>query len=605
MVLLSDSLKIGHGALLLGLVFALLWPTGDCAAEESRHRPPQQDSSASAIPEDYFDHRGLAPFAAEQVEAPARALTLDTSSEGARERLLRAAQLSPGLPLVHFSLAGELGRVGEFQGAWDAFVRGAVSLPDHVEGRLWWMGSVGVLLALMMIVSALSFVFLVGVMFLRNAAHDLGDVFSTQMPSFARVALLSACLLVPLALGEGLIGLSCGFFVIGVLYGRSGHRTTLALAIALWVTGLFVVTDWAGQASDALEADRVAASALASVRGRATQAELQILEQAANSSRDPLAIRSLAIRAGRLGDENTLRQRLHDLLEVEKHDPMALVLLGNLAFRSGESAEATGLYKRATLRGDSFEIFFNLAQSFAKTFQIEQFEYVMAQAQAIDSDRAARLAGLGDPDLVLDPAFPMEAVGQRMWLASDGVPWVRAVSSGVAPGWLGASALNGLGFFALLWLLAWLFRGRYEQAGHCQRCGKTICARCDASLWSHEVCDSCHFLFSRPKAADPVIRNSRIEVLWARERWMGRCSNLLSLTIPGLAGMRIRRPGLAFVSIFSFVGSVLFWTFRQGPFPEPLATGEAASWILTTFSGLLFVVYLLCVQAGFSIRRRL
>ena len=69
--------------------------------------------------------------------------------------------------------------------------------------------------------------------------------------------------------------------------------------------------------------------------------------------------------------------------------------------------------------------------------------------------------------------------------------------------------------------------------------------------------------------------------------------------------MRIRRPDLAFVSIVFFVGSVLFWIFRQGPFPEPLATGEATSWILTTFSGLLFVVYLLCLRAGFSIRRRL
>ena len=229
----------------------------------------------------------------------------------------------------------------------------------------------------------------------------------------------------------------------------------------------------------------------------------------------------------------------------------------------------------------------------------------MAQAQALDSDRAARLAGLGDPDLVLDPAFPMETLGQRMWLASDGAPWVRFVSSYVAPGWLGEHALNGLGLFAVLWLLASLFQGRYEQAGHCARCGRTICARCDTSLWSNEICESCHFLFNRPNAADPVVRNSRIEVLWNRERWLSRCSNLLSLMIPGLAGMRVRRPDLALVSIFFFVGSLFFWVFRQGPFPEPLATGEAANWILAGFSVLLFGAYLLCLWAGFLIRRRL
>ena len=85
--------------------------------------------------------------------------------------------------------------------------------------------------------------------------------FLPRMPSFARVALLSACLLIPLALGEGLLGLGCGFFVIGVLYGRSIHRTTLALAVLLLTTGTFVVTNWAGQAADALEADPVASSA--------------------------------------------------------------------------------------------------------------------------------------------------------------------------------------------------------------------------------------------------------------------------------------------------------------------------------------------------------
>ena len=229
----------------------------------------------------------------------------------------------------------------------------------------------------------------------------------------------------------------------------------------------------------------------------------------------------------------------------------------------------------------------------------------MAQAQALDSERATHLTGLGQPDLVLDPAFPMQALSQRLWLASDGSPWVRFASSRVAPGWLGVSPIHVLGVFALLWIVASLVRSRYEHSGHCKRCGTTICTRCDTSLWSHEICESCHFLFSRPKAADPLVRNERIQTLWTRERRLGRCLNLLAISLPGFAGIRVKRPDLSLLSIFLFVGAVVFWIFRHGIFPEPLVTGDAASLILISSSGLLFVSYLVSVLVGFSIQRRL
>ena len=596
----SDSVKKRGALLLLVVCLALLGPSASLSAA-----PLTPTASVPEADFVYSDHRGLSSFALQQVEAPARALVLDAGSDASLARLMRASELSPELPLVHFALAQELSRVGEHGAAFQAGLRGLLALPDHVEGRFWWMGSLGILLAMMMIVSGLLFLFLVGLAFFRSAAHDLGDLFSAQMPGFARVALLSAFLLIPLALGEGLLGLGCGFFVIGVVYGRSIHRTTLALAVLLLTTGTFVVTNWAGQAADALEADPVASSALALVRGRATSAQWELLEYAADSRQDTLALRSLAVHAGRRGDETRLRHYLGELLGLEKNDPMALVLLGNLAFRSGDSEEAVRLYNQATFRGHSFELFFNLAQAHAKTFQIQQFEKAMGQAQAIDAERATHLTGLGQPELVLDPTFPMRALGQRLWLSSDGSPWVRFASSRVAPGWLGVSPVNVLGVFALLWIGARLMRDRFEQAGHCKRCGTAICGRCDTSLWSHEMCESCHFLFSRPKSADPEVRNARIQSLWTRERRVGRCLNLLSLSIPGFAGIRVKRPDLSLLSIFLFVGAGVFWIFRDGPFPEPLVTGGAASGILISFSGLLFVSYLVSMLVGFSMQRRL
>ena len=119
------------------------------------------------------------------------------------------------------------------------------------------------------------------------------------------------------------------------------------------------------------------------------------------------------------------------------------------------------------------------------------------------------------------------------------------------------------------------------------------------------MCESCHFLFSRPKSADPEVRNARIQSLWTRERRVGRCLNLLSLSIPGFAGIRVKRPDLSLLSIFLFVGAGVFWIFRDGPFPEPLVTGDAASGILISFSGLLFASYLVSMLVGFSMQRRL
>ena len=595
----GDARKTAGGLALLVLTLGLLVSTGQAAPPASGMPSGRTDEAL------YFDHRGLLDFSTQQVEAPARALILDDSMKQGLGRLTRASELSPELPLVHFALARELGRQGEYRAAFQAGLRGVTALPDHVEGRLWWMGSIGLLLAWMMIGTALVFVVLVGLSFFRHASHDLGDFFSPQMPTFARVALLSACLLTPLALGEGLLGLSCGFFVIGVLYGRSIHRTTLALAIVILATGTFVVTGWAGRAADALEADAVASSSLALVRGRATPAQLAILEYAADSNRDGLAFRSLAIQAGRQGDQARLKRSLESLLEIEKSDPMALILLGNLAFQSGDTAEALRFYNQASFRGNSFELFFNRAQAHAKAFQIQEFEDAMAKAQALDAGRAAQLTGLGQPELVLDPGFPMGALRERLWLASDGSSWVRFASSRVAPGFLGQSPINVLGIFSLLWLVSWVLQGRYEHSGHCKRCGTTICERCDTSLWSKEVCDSCHFLFSRPRSADPQLRNQRIQTLGTREKRVGRYLTLLSLCVPGFAGLRIRRPDLALISVFLFAGALLFWVFRDGPFPEPWVTGEMARLILASVSSFFFVAYLIFLWVGLSIHRRI
>ncbi|MFP6639454.1 MAG: tetratricopeptide repeat protein, partial [Myxococcota bacterium] len=560
-------------------------------------------SSTDLIAQAQSRRQGRFEFAAEQVEAPARALVRSAEGEEALHALELAAELSPGLPLAQFALAAELGRRGEFREALTAGRRGALAVPQHVEARLWWMGSAMVLVALVTITSALSFILAVGFSFFRQSAHDLGDVFSQRMPAFARAALLLACLLGPLSLGEGILGLALGGFAIGAVYGRPSHRTMLVLSAALLMLGLFPLTERAGRALHALDADPVASSALAVVRGRATSAQLDLLEKAAGSGGDVLALRSLAVQAGRKGDTETARALFSELLQRKEGDPMALTVLGNMSFRSGDVEEAIRRYEGARRRETSFELSFNMAQVYAKNFRLEDFHHAMVAAQKLDSERATRLAQLGNPDFVIDPPFPMDSIRGRMLNSADGAPWVRSVVDAVAPGWLGRDVRHMLAGFGFVWLLSLLVRSRYQHAGHCERCGCTICARCDDGMWNSDICDSCHFLFSRPQATDPALRTLRIKALGVREKRAKRLSTFFSLLVPGVAGMLARRPDLAFLSIFYFVGAAVFWIFRQGPVPEPLVVGDAAWVIFGLVSGLLFVSYVFSLIASLAIRR--
>lgn len=546
---------------------------------------------------------GRFEFSGEQVEAPARALVASANGARALEALELAAELSPGLPLTQFSLAAELARQGDFRGAVAAARRGAWAIPQHVEARLWWTGSTLGLAALVTACSALAFVFVVGFSFFRQAAHDLGDLFSQRMPGFARVALLLACLLAPLSFGEGILGLVLGAFAIGTVYGQSGHRTMLLLAAALLILGLFPMTERAGRILQALDADPVASSALAVVRGRATPNQLSLLEEAARRNGDLLALRSLAIQAGREGNSQKARMLFAELLKRTEDDSMALTVLGNMDFRSGHVTEAIHRYEGAQRRGTSFELSFDLAQAYAKNFRIDDFDQAMAEAQRLDPERASRLTQMADPDFVIDPPFPMESIRGRMFESSDGSPWVRSMVAAVAPGWLGQNLRHMLAAFGFVWLTSLLLRSRYQHAGHCERCGQTICARCDDGMWNSDVCDACHFLFSRPKATDPELRNERMRALGIRETRVRKLSAFFSLLVPGVAGMLARRPDLAFLSIFFFVGTVVFWVFREGPVPEPLVVG-AASWVIFVLvSSLLFIFYLVSLLASFSIRR--
>ena len=157
--------------------------------------------------------------------------------------------------------------------------------------------------------------------------------------------------------------------------------------------------------------------------------------------------------------------------------------------------------------------------------------------------------------------------------------------------------------FLLVLLGGSLLTGRYQQAGRCGRCGRRICARCDDSMWSSELCDGCHHLFNRPQGTDPQLRMARISALRRREARVEKASALASVVVPGVSGLLARRPDLSLVSILFFLAAVSLFAWRGGVVPDPLAVGHAGPLAFVAAGVVMFLLYAGVMLSGILIRR--
>jgi len=536
------------------------------------------------------------------LESAARALIAIDDPERAVEHAGLAVRLAPDLPIAHMALARALWGEGEYRASIGAVFASLLAIPRHLEASLWLVGSLLLVLATVLIGAPIAFIAWVGVGGFARAAHDIGDLVSKRTPGFARVALLCAVAGVPLALGEGLLGLLLGVLGIGVVYGGPRHRAVLAMSIVLLVIGLYPVLHLAGAALDALDADPVATASLAVVRGSETPAQVDLLKEAELSG-DDLAARILAVRAMRRGDTDRARERFERLEAEQAADALVLTALGNMAFRAGRTEEAIAHYERAEKVQESAVLMFDLSQAYARAFRMEEFEQAMQRAQALDDAVVAELSEVGDPALVADVPFPIAPIRNRMLSSADGSALVASVAGRLAPGRLGDSPVHTAGSLAVVLLAGLLLTSRYQHAGRCERCGRRICARCDDSMWSADLCDGCHHLFNRPQGTDPQLRMARLKALRAREGRIEKLATAASLIVPGVSGLLARRPDLAFVSILFFVAAVALFAWRGGVVPDPLAVGPTGPLAFVTAGVTMALLYLGVMLLGIAIRR--
>ncbi len=590
-------------------------PAGDGEAAIGRAHSPEEEGYRSELERTWFGSEGGLNSRAAESRTTALALGIDNLDPAARALIasghdgdplgsaMLAVRLAPDLPIAHMALARVMWGEGMRFDALEQVASGVIAIFRNFEAMAWLLGSLLVMVAVVMVVAPLIFIASVGVSVFGRASHDLGDLLAERMPGFARAAVLAVLVLVPLALGEGIIGFVLALFALGFTYGNSRYRTALTLAVVFFAVGLYPVAHSARMALVALDSDPVVTATLAVVQGVASEADIDLLER--TSETEFLSEHVLAVRARRLGRMDEALERYAALVESHPRNAEVLTNFANLRFLTGDSEGAIELYQRSAGLVDSARLLFNLSQAYARLFRIEEFESTLRAAQNVDAEMVADLSRVGDADFVADVGFPLSTLQSRLLVAAREQSTPERALDFLMPGWLGRSWVHVASSFALVAVLCTILASRFDRASRCTRCGRQICSRCDGTVWNSETCDSCHHLFHRPETTDPVLRMKRLCELQQRDTRLGWIALVASLLIPGVGGLLARRPDLGFLAILSCGFAVVFLAWHDGVVPDPLAVGAGGS-IAFLFAGCTAIVgYLLIVSAGLIIRRNL
>ena len=517
-----------------------------------------------------------------------------------------AVELAPDLPSAHMSLARELWLQGDSpMAALRAVVAGLRSIGRHLEASLWFGGSGLFLLAVALVGGGLLCAFVAVLHQLPHAAHDLGHLFSRRTPGFARAALLCALLLVPLAIGEGALGLALALIGVATLWGGRAQRIAMALAAAGIALGAHPVARHAGVALAALAEDPVASAAHAVNHGFATPMEISRLVAAGD---DRLAWRALAIHArrrGNLGEADAIYQRL--IGDGSGTDVSLLNNAANVRLELGHMESAIGLYELAVAREESPIVLFNMAQAHGRAFQVEDLNRRLSRAQELGGELVARITGLQGTDtvgFVVDLPIPGTLFYERTLAARPGGDVARAWLAPFAPGRLGSDPLALGGAAALVVVIGAILGSRLEPSRSCTRCGGRICSRCEERGTAGELCDGCNQLFYHPERTDRALRTQRVNELRLREQRVERLRSLCSVLVPGAAGLLAKRPVSCWLGASGFTLAVAALVWRHGVVPDPLVAGTAAPTVFLGVATLAALLHVLAVATSMSARRK-
>lgn len=535
--------------------------------------------------------------------APAMSLVRAASEEDPQIQTALARDLAPGVPSIQMAHAVAVWKSGDIGAATHAFVEALWTAMTHVEVQIWFVENLALILLVVVLGSSFAFMVLACAMVFPHAAHDLGDLFSSRMPAFARTAALAGLLFVPFVLGEGIVGFALALFTVAFAYGSGRQRNALAMAAVLLVVGLHPTAQLATVTMSLFERDPSLVSVFAVANGTATQADLDRLEAA--GPENLAAAHALAYHARRHGLMEEARARLDAIAEHHPDDPVMLANRGNVEMRRGAVEEAIAYYTRSADAEDSATVLFDLSQAYAAAFRMDEVEATLARAQEIDDEEVSALSGAGDATLVADLGIPFGSLQKSLVTLALAQKPQSTVADFLAPGRLGDRWFFTASAFALTALLCLLFAGRFDHSSVCKRCGHRICTRCEDTVWSEDLCEDCHHLFQNPEDTDPSLRMARLQALSKREVRIDRIWTTASLVVPGAAGFGSRRPDLAMFGLLLFAWAATWIVWPTGMLVDPLLLGSVA-WIFFALpGGLALLAYVGVVLTSLVARKNL
>jgi hypothetical protein len=252
-------------------------------------------------------------------------------------------------------------------------------------------------------------------------------------------------------------------------------------------------------------------------------------------------------------------------------------------------------------------VLFNLSQAYGRAFQVEELSRTLSRAQKLDGEMVAKLAQLQGT----------EAEGFVVALPiGSGQMWERVLSSGggeliaaelrafLAPGRLGATVEAAALGFGLAAFVGCLAGGRFQKSCLCSRCGMRICPRCDDEEQGNgRTCASCVRLFRQTENTDRVLRIDRIKALRKREQRLDKATWIVSLLIPGAAGMLAGKPMHSLLGALCFCLALTAAFWRNGVVPDPLLAGASAPLVFLGITTVAALCYAVIVAVSFPSRR--
>lgn len=519
------------------------------------------------------------------LEPLARALLIDPSLGSRRERAAAAVRLAPGLPAAQLARAqAEWSGATGAGDALDAVQKALFALPHHVESRLWLEATVLTLLFVAVLAAGLLWIAARGLRAATHAGHDLSHRIDPGMPDFAKAAAIAALILLPAALGEGVLGVGLALFALGWWAGDTRQRRALGAAALLVIAALGPLAGTAGRSLGSFSADPVVFAAIASESGWLDPAEALRLERA-SAAGDPLASQAIARRARRAGDLARAQALSAQLLAVPRAaTPTLLNDAAQVRLALGDVARAIELYERAIELQPSADLWFNLAQAHVRAIDMDSHAAALAAAQALDPRRASALTGrlAGSEETLVDVPLDGAALRARLRAAADPAT-AAALRASVAPGTLGArpwlAALLFVGFAAVASGLAQM----RTPSRLCGDCGTRLCARCRSGEPSDGLCADCARRRLEARHGGPWERGERRGTRARLAAFARRAAPLL----PGLTESEPRRPGWSLAALTALAAAGVLWGGRDAIVVDPAAVGAAGPLALAVLAGAM------------------